>query len=222
MRAPLQALLILLALVLAAAPARAEVQYITDNLTVTLRANPVNDAKAIGTPLSSGSPVDVLQRSPDGKWARVRFQQVEGWVNANLLQKDQAARDRLAELQARFNAVDSEQKTGGSRLKDLEAEVQSLRAALTQAQSERDIALAQLGDLKLNAAGPQQLASSNRELNTRAVALAIDNEKLSNEVQRLADTERADFLLYGGLIVFAGVVIGWLLARQPGRRSSGW
>lgn len=215
-------LLLPVVLLLAAGTARAEVQYITDNLTITLRANPVGDAKVVGNPLSSGSPVDVLQRSPDGKWARVRFQQVEGWVSAALLQKDQAARDRLAELQARFNAVDSEQKTGGSRLKDLDAEVQSLRAALAQAQSERDVALAQLGDLKLNAAGPQQLASSNRELTARAVALAIDNEKLGNEVARLSTTERADFLLYGGLIVFVGVAIGWLLARQPGRRSSGW
>lgn len=207
---------------LAAGRAQAEVAYITDQLTVTLRSGPVGDAKVVGNPLSSGNPVDVLQRSPDGKWARVRFQQVEGWMAANLLQKDQAARDRLTELQARFDALDREQKTGGSHTRDLEAEVQSLRAALTQAQGERDTALQQLGELKMNASGPQQLAASNRELNARSVTLDVDNERLKAEVARLTRSEHASFLLYGGLIVFGGVVIGWLLGRQPGRRSSGW
>ncbi|MFZ5756649.1 MAG: TIGR04211 family SH3 domain-containing protein [Pseudomonadota bacterium] len=214
-------LLPFVALLCAIAPAHADVQYITDSITVTLRASPVNDAKAVGNPLSSGNPVEVLQRSPDGKWARVRFQQVEGWISTAQLQKEQAARDRLLELQARFDAIDREQKTGGSRLKDLEAETQSLRAALAQTQAERDSALQQLGDLKLNAAGPQRIAESNRELNARAVTLGIDNEKLKAEVERLGSSERSDFLLYGGLIVFGGIIIGWLLARQPGRRSSG-
>lgn len=211
------------ALLLAAGAAgAADTAYITDTLTVTLRASPVADAKVVGNPLSSGNPVEVLQRSPDGKWARVRFQQVEGWMPANLLQREQAARDRLAELQARYDAIDREQKTGGSRSKDLEAEVQSLRTSLAQAQGERDTALQQLGELKLTAAGPQQIAASNRELNTRAVELGVDNERLKAEVDRLQHNERANFLFYGGLVVFGGVVIGWLLGRQPGRRSSGW
>ncbi|MFZ5723209.1 MAG: TIGR04211 family SH3 domain-containing protein [Pseudomonadota bacterium] len=210
------------ALSFAAADIRAaDTAYITDRLTVTLRASPVNDAKAVGNPLFSGNPVDVLQRSPDGKWARVRFQQVEGWLPANLLQHEQAARDRLTELQARFDAIDREQKTGGSRLQDLEAEVQSLRTALAQAETDRDTALRQLGDLKLTAAGPQQLAASNSELHARSVELNVDNERLKAEVTRLTRTEESDFMLYGGLIVFGGVVIGWLLGRQPGRRS-GW
>jgi len=201
--------------------AAAEPGYITDRVSVTLRTNPVNDAKTVGEPLTSGHPVDVLQRSPDGKWARVRFQQVEGWIPGNMVQREQAARDRLAELQARFDALDREQKTGGTRLVDLEAEVQALRASLAQAQSERDTALRQLGDLKLAAAGPQQLAATNQELNARAVELDVDNERLKAEVERLAEEESSDFLLYGGLIVFGGVFIGWLLGRQPGRRS-GW
>lgn len=205
-----------------AMPARAEVQYITDQVSITLRANPVNDGKQVGNPLVSGNPVEVLQRSPDGKWARVRFQQVEGWLPANLVQKEQSAHDRLLELQARFDALSREQKTGGSRLGELEAEVQSLRASLQQAQAERDTALAQLGDLKLSAAGPQKLAASNNALNIRATTLAIDNERLTAEVERLQQSEEASFLFYGGLIVFGGMGIGWLMARQSGGRRQGW
>lgn len=196
----------------------AEPGYITDRVTVTLRVSPVNDAKVVGEPLVSGNPVEVLQRSPDGKWARVRFQQIDGWMPATLLQREQAARDRLAELQARFDALDHDQKSGGTRQQDLEAEVQALRAQLTQAQAERDTALKQLGDLKLGAAGPQQLAASNQQLSAHSVELDVDNERLKAEVARLEQEEKSDFLFYGGLIVFGGVVIGWLLGRQPGRR----
>jgi SH3 domain protein len=208
-------------LLLVAAGARAEIQYITDQVSATLRANPVNDGKQVGNPLVSGNPVELLQRSPDGKWARVRFQQVEGWLPASLLQKEQSAHDRLLELQARFDAMSREQKTGGSRLGELEAEVQTLRAALQQAQAERDTALAQLGDLKLTAAGPQKLAASNNELQVRATTLAIDNERLQTEVERLNNSREATFLFYGGLVVFGGMAIGWLIARQSGRRQ-GW
>lgn len=212
---------VLLAAVLAT-PAHAEIQYITDQVSATLRANPVSDGKQVGNPLVSGNPVEVLQRSPDGKWARVRFQQVEGWLPAPLLQKEQSAHDRLLELQARYDALTREQKTGGSRLGELEAEVQSLRASLQQAQAERDTALAQLGDLKLSAAGPQKLAASNNALNVRATTLAIDNERLKTEVERLEQSEEASFLFYGGLIVFGGMGLGWLMARQSGGRRSGW
>ena len=205
-----------------AGPAHAEIQYITDTLNTPLRANPVNDAKLVGAPLASGNPVEVLQHSPDGKWARVRFQQTEGWLPANFLQKEQAARDRLLELQARFDALDREQRTGGGQIKDFEAEVQSLRASLQQAQAERDVALAQLGDLKLSAAGPQKLAASNQSLSARSTELAIDNERLKAEVDRLGHDQKASFFFYGGLVVFGGMFVGWLMARQSGRRSSGW
>ncbi|MFP5384195.1 MAG: TIGR04211 family SH3 domain-containing protein [Gammaproteobacteria bacterium] len=214
--------LLLPALLLIAGTAAAETQYITDQLSVTLRANPVGDAKAVGSPLVSGNPVDVLQRSPDGKWVRVRFQQVEGWLPANQLQATQGARDRLQELQSRFDAASREQGGAREQLQAAEADRQALRATLAQVQGERDAALQQLGDLKIGAAGPQQISAANQALNQRITELKIDNEKLAAEAARLADDQRADFLLYGALIVFGGMLAGWLTARQSGRRSSGW
>lgn len=209
-------------LLVAGTAAAAETQYITDQLSVTLRASPVNDAKAVGNPLVSGNPVDVLQRSPDGKWVRVRFQQVEGWLPTNLLQATQGARDRLQELQGRFDAASREQGSAREQLQTAEADRQALRAALAQAQSERDAALLQLGDLKINAAGPQQISATNLTLSAQVTELKIENEKLAAEASRLADDQRADFLLYGALIVFGGMLAGWITARQSGRRSSGW
>ncbi len=199
----------------------AEPGYITDRISTPLRVNPVNDAKTVGEQLISGTPVDILQRSPDGKWARVRFQQVEGWLPANLLQSGQTARDQFAELQARYDALAREQKGEGGQMKDLQAEVQALRAQLAQMTADRDTALKQLGDLKFDSAEPQKLATSNQQLGARTTQLGIDNERMSNEIHRLEEDHSSSFLLYGGLIVFGGVVIGWLLGRQPGRRS-GW
>ncbi len=202
--------------------AHAENQYITDTVTISLRSNPVNDAKIIGSPLTSGHPVELLQRSPDGKWARVRFQQLEGWLPATYLQKEQAARDRLLELQARFDALSRGQKTGDTKGQDSAVEMQALRASLQQVQRERDTALQQLGELKLTAAGPEKIAASNFTLTEKATQLSIDNERLTAEVARLRDEDRSDFFFYGGLIVFGGIFIGWLMARQSGRRSPGW
>lgn len=213
---------IALLLLLAGGLARADTQYITDTLTVTLKTSPVGDAKPLGNPLVSGNPVEVLQRSPDGKWARVRFQQVEGWLPAGYLQTTQGAKDRLQELQARFDAMNAEQGTRTQKLTTLEAEAQALRAALQKAESDRDTALQQLGELKIGAAGPEQISQTNLSLGAQVTALKIDNEKLAAEVSRLDADRSADQLFYGGLIVFGGIALGWLMARQSGRRPSGW
>lgn len=212
---------VLLPLLLAAAPAQAEIQYITDSLSVQLRNTPASDGKLLPVPVRSGNPVEVLQRSPDDKWARVRFQQTEGWLAASYLQKEQSAHDRLLELQGRHDALVREHDTAAARLKELDVELQTLRAGQAQLQEERDTALRQLGELKLNAAGPTQLAASNRSLGEKATLLAIENEKLQVEVDRLRHERSADFLLYGVLGALACVVAGWVMARS-GRRSSGW
>lgn len=214
--------LLLPAVLLIAGPAAAETQYITDQLSVTLRASPVGDARAVGAPLTSGNPVDVLQRSPDGKWVRVRFQQVDGWLPASQLQATQGARDRLQELQGRLDAANRELRSTQEQLQAAKSDIQAADTALALARTERDAALQQLGDLRIGAAGPQQISAANQTLNQRITELKIDNEKLAAEAARLADDQRADFLLYGALIVFGGMLAGWLTARQSGRRSSGW
>lgn len=211
-----------LALFAVSLPAAAETFYVTDVLTTPLRSSPVNDAKTVGTGLQSGNAVDVVQRSPDGKWARVRTPQGEGWVQAHLLQKEPGARGLLEELQSRHDALAREHRAAQERLTVLEADKQALVASIGQAHQERDTALQQLAELRIGAAGPQQISDNNRALATELGVLKVEREKLAAEVARLADDQRADFLLYGGLVVFGGLVAGWLMARQAGRRSSGW
>lgn len=208
-------------LLLLAGFAHAETQYISDSLTTTLRANPVGDAKVVGNPLSAGNPVELLQRSPDGRWARVRFQQYEGWLPATQLQREPGARDRLQEMQARVDAMTREHRAAIEQAQKLEADSQDLRAALARAQEDRDNALRQFGDLKIDSAGPQQLARRNNQLQQEVTALTVDNERLQAEVDRLGADQRTRFFFYGGLLVLLALFMGWLLARQSGRRA-GW
>ena len=51
---------LLVSLVFCSSIAQAEIQYITDQVSTTLRANPVGDGKQVGKPLSSGNPVEVV------------------------------------------------------------------------------------------------------------------------------------------------------------------
>ena len=219
MRTPL--LLLLLLLALAPAAALAETQYVSDALTVTLRNNPVSDGKPVGTPLAAGNPVDVLQRSPDGRWARVRFQQYEGWLPTAQLQRDPGARDRLQDLQGRLDAMTREHESAIARARQLESDNEALKAQLAQTQAERDAALREFGDLKINAANPQQLAARSNSLQAQVAQLTIDNERLQAEITRQDADRSTRFFLYGGLLVLLALFMGWLLAR-PARRAGGW
>lgn len=98
---------------------RAETMYVTDRLSVPLRA-----AFAEGSPvvksIDSGSALEVLERQD--KYARVRDNQgAEGWVEARYLANAPAARAQLERAQAEIGRLTKELAEAQARIKQLDA-----------------------------------------------------------------------------------------------------
>jgi SH3 domain protein len=171
-------------------------QYISDDITVTLREQPRNDAAPVGA-LKSGARVTVLQSLGPESFARVRTADGrEGWLTTRYLSPQPAVKERFQQTR---EALDGAQ----SRIENLERE---LRAAQQQ----------------LSLAQPAfQAVRENERLQTAMAELQHSSAGLKQRY----DEERARrrTLLSGGGLVLLGVILGLvlpLLRRGRKRRYS--
>ena len=113
--------------------AQAETSYVTDQLEVGLRAGGSTRYKVIKM-LPSGTPLEVLGVNRTTKYAQVKtLDGAVGFVPADQLQTEPAARNRVAALEA--------------RLAELQQSPDALSARLAKAQSERTELAARNQDL---------------------------------------------------------------------------
>lgn len=158
--------------------------YISDDITVTLRAEPRNDAPPAGT-LKSGARVTVLQSLGPESFARVRTPEGrEGWMTARFLSTQPAAKERYVEARQSLDAAKK-------RIETLERELDAARQQLGQAKP------------------AFELARENDTLKTSIAELQQTNAG----IQQRYDAERArrKTLVTGAALIGGGVLLGLLL-----------
>lgn len=189
-----------MSLVLASAPALAQEggrnQYISDDISVTLRDAPRNDAASVGA-VNSGDKVTVLQTLGAQSFAQVRTADGRtGWLTARYVSSEPAAKTRLKELQSQLAEAQS-------RIKALDTELADAKTLLDKAK-------------------PAFELSGENERLRQALATA---EQQSQAAQSRYDIERAKrrtqvtgaSLVGGGILV--GLILPWLGAGKRRRRS---
>ncbi|AXQ31553.1 TIGR04211 family SH3 domain-containing protein [Solimonas sp. K1W22B-7] len=183
---------VLLAPTLAFAQSAGRQQYISDDITVTLREQPRNDAAPAGA-LKSGAKVSVLESLGPESFTRIRTADGrEGWVTSRFLSSQPAAKERYLQAQ---QSLDEAQK----RAANLERE-------LTAAQQQLGLAKPAF-----------ELARENEALKASIASLQQDN----GAIQQRYDVERAKrrTLIAGASLVGVGVLLGLLLPWIGGGRK---
>lgn len=188
------AALLLLAPVLASAQKQ---QYIDDEITVTVRDGPRNDATFLGT-VRSGDRVTVLESLGPQSFAKIRTTDGrEGWITARFLTDEPAARDA-------FDGVRRELSQAQTLIKSLE----------------RDLAQAQ-SDLQ-NARPALELAQENDRLRAQIVELERGAEQIEQRFNE-QKARRRTMLTGAGLVVggtLLGLILPWI-GRNSRRRRWG-
>jgi SH3 domain protein len=185
-------------LALAATVATAESQrYIDDEIAVTVRAGPSNNADYLGV-VRSGDEVTLIESMGPESFARIRTASgTEGWVTARFLTETPAAATRLAAVESALEASEAEAKTLQATLTDVSDELAALKPAA-------------------------ELAEDNAALRARIAELERDNAEV---VQRYSEqkSRRKNMLTAAGLIgagVLGGLVLPWLGRSTRRRRYS--
>lgn len=170
-------------------------QYISDDVAITLRDAPRNDAAVIGS-VRSGQKLEVLQKLGPDSFAQVRTSDGrQGWLTARYLTAQPAAKDRVAQIK--------------SELDSAQAQIKSLQAELKSTKDQLDKARPALEVSRDNERLKVELAAKERE--TADLVQRFDQER----------ARRATLLTGAGLAgggVLVGLVLPWLLQGRRRRR----
>ncbi|MDD5463137.1 MAG: TIGR04211 family SH3 domain-containing protein [Methylococcales bacterium] len=199
----------------------AETVYVTDNLNLSLKSEESMKSKPL-KPLSIGTPLTFIKENKKSGFTKVRLDNIEGYIETKritreppLLHQTEASNKIQQSLQAENNA--------------LKAELDALKKSITPGTSleqslarERDQLSRELAELKKTAASSIQLKNDRDQLQERIVSVERDLEQFKLENEALKDTANQDWFLYGGALVFAGVILGFILPKLGWRRKSSW
>ncbi len=167
-------------------------QYISDEISVTIRQKPSNDAESVGS-VKSGMKVTVLESLGNDSFAHIRTADGrEGWITARFISEQPAAKDQLATLR--------------QQLDQAHAQSQSLQHDLDGTQQQLAKAKPAL-----------EMAGENEKL--RATIAEREQQVGALEQQYDAEKARRQTLLTGALLVGGGIFVGLVLPWMGGRKK---
>ncbi|MES0874957.1 TIGR04211 family SH3 domain-containing protein [Sinimarinibacterium thermocellulolyticum] len=195
MKSPIPCALLCLSVLVTSAHAQERTRYVSDEITLTLRDGPRNDATYLGT-IKSGDRVTLLESLGEQSFARIRTEDGrEAWVTARYLTEEPAARDVL-------DQVRRELTTARQRIRELESQLGDAQSALAEARP------------------ALELAGENDRLRAQIEALqrsAEDAERRFNEHK----ARRRTMLTGAGLVgvgTLFGLILPWILRSHRRRR----
>lgn len=202
--------------------AQAQTAYVSDVLYITMRTGQGDSFRILKT-LKTSTKMEILEKSEDEKYARVRTEDgEEGWVQFRFLitertnelkfEAAQAKLERLqqenAQLKEKYNKTRSELKSTEKERKELDSKASKLEKETAR--------------MEQVAAKPIQLDRENKDLRTRNAELNSEVQQLKKEVDQLSGASDRDWFLTGAGVVLLGVIIGLVVPRLRLRKTSSW
>jgi SH3 domain protein len=200
----------------------ADTRYVTDEFEVTMRSG-TSTSNSIVRMLGSGEAVTVLEEDLPTKYSLVETASgKQGYVLTRFLMPIPAARQRLEELEARFE----QQKT---RLNQQSSEIVELKQSLGQEKADNSALTTTLGasereltEVRTAAQDTLSILDQNKRLQTVVDDLRQEKAELSETNAELTDSTRLDWFLRGGAVSLIAFVIGILVTRIRWKKQDSW
>jgi SH3 domain protein len=215
-------ILLLILFVLPAGQAIAATQYVSDQLTITLRRGEGDQYKILKM-LKSGTPVEVLQegaaghlfvRTPDG---------TEGWVQKQFLTTETPKPIVIARLEKERDRLREQVKQLESRQTEITTELENARtdraggdAAFADLQKELDKVRGEYDNLQTKAANVVELAAERDLLEARSTQLSVEVDQLREENESMLYTGVIKWFLAGGGVLLVGIILGKTSRKKKG------
>jgi SH3 domain protein len=196
-------------------------QYVTDETKIPVRTGKSTQNKILRM-LPSGTPVSVLETADDG-YSHVRTPQgVEGWMLSRYLMTERSGRDRLAELQNKYEELQKE----NSRLKQERDSLGSVRGGLEKqnrsVQSQNRKLHEELESLRRKAARPIEVSRRNTVLQKQLDDEREKIQQLGNENQFLKKETKRNWFVTGAVVTLGSLFLGLIIPRIPWRKRRSW
>lgn len=202
-----------------------EIRYITDELFVPVRSGQGTQYRIIHRGLPSGTRVTVRETDEESGYSRIVTDGgTEGWLLTRYLESQRPAKDRLSELQAKYNTLLGDDDSLRSQMVDAQERAQAVTAEMEALRGELEDTRSELTEVRRVSANALNLDEMNRRLAEEAQVLSTRVEVLEADNLRMKEGKESEAFRNGALAVLLGVVITLLVPRlwPRRRRTSEW
>ena len=190
--------------------------YITDQLDLPIRSDKSFGNNIIRL-LPSGTELSLLQSTEDG-WAQIQFDDTIGWIKSFYLSPDPAAREKLKKLTRTDNAnklliskLSGEKEELESQLLTVKQENTDLIVQSSKSQAEKE----HIEQIYQDAL---KLEHQNEKLIQEKLQLKAELQLSVNNTQIQKDTSSRNWFIVGAIVLFFGMIIGFIVPGLLNRR----
>ena len=191
--------------------------YITDQVEIPIRSGSTTQGNNLIRTLPSGTKLSILQATENG-WTQVQYEDTVGWIISRYLSNSPPARLELKKL----NQENTANKLMVSKLQgekeQLESELLILKddnARLTIQSSKSKAEKEHVEQIYQDAL---KLEHVNEKLMQESLQLKTELQLANNNSQIEQDTSSRNWFIVGGLVLFFGMVIGFILPNFMKRK----
>jgi SH3 domain protein len=193
-------------------------QWVTDELSVTMRSGKSNQHKIIKF-LTSGTSAKVLEVDEETGYSLVRVGNKEGWVVSQYLNNEKPPREQLADAKATIAKLTDNSTPMQKKLVDLEVKNLAQSEEIASIKVTNQTLSDELTRIKEVAGGAFNLNEQNHNLIEKNQMLQNDADLLRAENERLTDNTKVEWFLNGVFAVGFGVFLALFIPRLAPRKS---
>ena len=224
MRVTFSALLIVVASLsaMATTPALAAPGWISDILYVPMRSGAGNQYRIVHRGLKSGTRLEIIEMEEGAEWAKVRYDDTEGYINAQYVVRSAPAMIRLEQLETQHQKVNTQLAELRQQLSAITTERNQLKQENQKLSGDLSSRSEEVDRLQEVAADPIRLDQANRELNEQLSRLRTELNGVTAENALLRSDKTSSMWMVGASILIGGWLIGWLMRSRSARSRSSW
>jgi SH3 domain protein len=193
-------------------------QWVTDELSVTMRSGKSNQHKIIKF-LTSGTKATVLEVDEETGYSLVSVGSKEGWVVSQYLNGEKPPREQLADAKATIAQLTDNSTPIQKKLADLETKSLNQGEEIGALKVSNQTLSVELKRIREVAGGALNLNEQNHNLIEKNQMLQNDADLLRAENERLTDNTKVEWFLNGMFAVGFGVFIALFVPRLAPRKS---
>ncbi len=189
--------------------------YITDQVDIPMRKDKTFGDNIVRS-LSSGSKLSILQATEG--WTQVKYENSIGWVISRYLSNNPPARAQLEKLKQSYNANQLLTTKQSKRNTNLEKQVKMLKNQNTELSMQISKSQAEKQHVEKIYKDALKLEHSNEKLATQVLQLKTEIQLLENNNTAMQETSSRNWFITGGLVLFFGMMIGFIFPNFANRR----
>jgi len=186
--------------------------YITDQVDI-----PIRSEKSLGNTiirlLPSGTKLSVLQITENG-WTEVKYQDTIGWISSRYLSNNMSAREELKQANTVINENQLLITKYETELKELNKQLLILNNKNKELVIKSSKSEAEKNHIEQIYQDALKLEYENEKLNQEQLQLKTELQLAQNNSQIERDTSQRNWFIVGALVLFFGIVIGFIMPKK--------